>query len=203
MPDRVLHQKHSNEPNTLPTRKGNEETAIHDPPLSATSEYYQKSKKRRITKNHSPTSTNPQIDAPVPQIVQGRPTFRPIISAYHPNEAYNTLPARLRPQNAVEPFDILRLFLTPSLIESVTCNTNAYAALETSECLQGGGRKWKEVSAPELSIWLGIVVYMGVHNSPVVRDYWRQDGLNPAHPISENMGQTRFEEIKKCLFPSA
>ena len=82
-------------------------------------------------------------------------------------------------------------------MESMTCNTNAYAALKTSEHLQGGGRKWKEVSTPELSIWLGIVVHMGVHNSPAVRDYWRQDGLNPAHPISVHMGQTRFEEIKR------
>ena len=122
-----------------------------------------KVEKGRITKNHSPTPTDSQIDAPVPQIVQDPPTFRPIIPAYHPHEAYNTLPARLRHQNTVEPFDILKLFLTPSLMESMTCNTNAYAALKTSECLQGGGRKWKAVSTPELSIWLGIVVYTGVH----------------------------------------
>ena len=54
-----------------------------------------------------------------------------------------------------------------------------------------------EVSTPELSIWFGMVVYMGVPYSPSVRDYWRQDGLNPAHPISEHMGQTRFEEMKR------
>ena len=78
-----------------------------------------------------------------------------------------------------------------------SCNTSTYAALKTSECLQEGGRKWKEVSTLELGIWFGIVVYMGVHNSPAVRDYWRHDGLNPAYPISEHMGQTLFEEIKR------
>ena len=82
-------------------------------------------------------------------------------------------------------------------MESMTYNTNAYAALKTSECLQGGGRKWKAVSTLELSIWLGIVVYMGVHNPPAVRDYWRHDGLNLAHPISKHMGQTQFEEAKR------
>ena len=87
-------------------------------------------------------------------------------------------------------------------MESMTYNTDAYAALKTSERLQGGGRKWKAVSTPELSIWLGIVVYMGVHSSPAVRDYWRHDGLNPAHPISEHMGQTRFEEIKRYFHVS-
>ena len=57
-------------------------------------------------------------------------------------------------------------------MESMTCNTNTYAALKTSEYLQEGGRKWKEVSTLELGIWFGIVVYMGVHNSPTVQDYW-------------------------------
>ena len=172
MSDRILRQRHPNEPNTLATRKFNEQAAIHDPPSSATSEYNRKLKKRRITKNHLPTPTDPQIDAPVPQIFQDSPTIHPIVPAYHPHEAYNTLPVRLHHQNAVEPFDVLKLFLTSSLMESMTYNTNAYAALKTSECLQGGGRKWKEASTLELSIWLGIVVYMDVYNSPAVRDYW-------------------------------
>ena len=55
-------------------------------------------------------------------------------------------------------------------MESMTHNTNAYAALKTSEHLQEGGRNWKEVSTLELSIWLGIVVYMRVHNSPTIGD---------------------------------
>ena len=46
------------------------------------------------------------------------------------------------------------------------------------------------------------MVYIGVHNSPAVRDYWRHDGLNPARPISEHMGQARFEEIKRYFHVS-
>ena len=87
-------------------------------------------------------------------------------------------------------------------MESIFCNTNAYTALKISKHLQDGGRKWKEVFTPELGIWLGIAVYMGVHNSPAVQNNWRHDGFNPAHPISEHMGQTRFEEIKRYLHAS-
>ena len=43
---------------------------------------------------------------------------------------------------------------------------------------------------------VGIVVYMRVHNSPAVRDYWRHDGLYLAHPISEYIVQTRFKGVK-------
>ena len=52
----------------------------------------------------------------------------------------------------------LKLFLTPSKMDSMTCNPNAYAALKTSEHLQKGGRKWKGVSILELGTWLGIVI---------------------------------------------
>ena len=149
MSDRILRQRHPNKPNTLATRKFNKEAAIYDTPSSAASEYNRKSKKKRTTKNHSPTPTDPQIDAPVPQIFQDPPTSHHIIPTYHPHGAYNTLLARLHHQNAVEPFDILKLFLTPSLMESMTYNTNAYAALKTSEGQQREGRKWKAVSTPE------------------------------------------------------
>ena len=55
-----------------------------------------------------------------------------------------------------------------------------------------------EGSKPDgLAAWIGIVVYMGVHNSPTTRDYWKHDGLNPIHPICDYMSQTRFEEIKR------
>jgi hypothetical protein len=37
---------------------------------------------------------------------------------------------------------------------------------------------------------------MGVHCAPAVRDYWKHDGLNPTHPITDYMSQTRFEQFK-------
>jgi len=73
---------------------------------------------------------------------------------------------------------------------------------KASERKLEGGRKWKELSVLELGVWLGIVIYMAVHNSPAVRDYWRHDGRNPTHPICDYMGQARFEEIKE-VFPCA
>src|ERR1700687_3240624 len=81
--------------------------------------------------------------------------------------------------------------------------SNTYAAAKASERQLEGGRKCKEVSASELGAWLGIVLYMGVHSSPAVKDYWRHDGLNPTHPICEDMGQTRFEEIKRYFHVSS
>jgi hypothetical protein len=42
--------------------------------------------------------------------------------------AYNTLPSAFKGSHGIEPVDILNLFLTKSLLETMSANTNAYAA---------------------------------------------------------------------------
>ena len=78
----------------------------------------------------------------------------------------------------------------------MAAHSNVYAAAKASERQIESGRKWKEVSVSELGVWLGIVLDMGVHSSPAVRDYWRHNGMHPTHPICKYMGQTQFEEIE-------
>jgi len=103
----------------------------------------------------------------------------------------------------IEPIEILRLFLTDSLLKTITDNTNEYATQKLAEEKRSGGRQWEEVVLEDISRWLGIVLYMGVHSSPSVADYWKHDGLNPAHPIAQFMSQTRFEQIKRYFHVSS
>ena len=63
--------------------------------------------------------------------------------------------------------DILSLFLTTSLMEQIAINTNAYATQKIAGGGQEGDRKWGELLA--VRVWLGIIIYMGVHCSPAVR----------------------------------
>jgi hypothetical protein len=132
------------DPNTsyqlVPLEEDGEATAS-ELPLSTIPKDQGKSKKRRITKNHSPTPADPQIQFPTPQIFQDPPTFHSIIRRSHPHTAYNTLPSKICYQRTVEPFDILSLFLTPSLLEDMTAHINAYAAAKASERQLEGGRK--------------------------------------------------------------
>jgi hypothetical protein len=108
----------------------------------------------------------------------------------HP--AHNTLPSALKGLHGIEPVDILNLFLTQSLLETMRANTNAYSAENIAGKTKDGGRTWTEVTAEELGGWIGIVIYMGVHCSPAIYDYWvHRNGLNPKHPTSDYMSQTR------------
>jgi hypothetical protein len=82
---------------------------------------------------------------------------------------------------AVEPVHIFGLFLTPELLRTIKDNTNAY---ERTNSTESTGRVWKELTLDELRIWLGIVIYMGVHSCPAVADYWVNDNLASPPPGS-------------------
>ena len=61
------------------------------------------------------------------------------------------------------------------MLKTVAVDSNSYAAIKRArkEASEGSttDRAWKEVTPDELAAWIGIVVYMGVHNSPAKRDF--------------------------------
>jgi hypothetical protein len=75
--------------------------------------------------------------------------------------------------------------------------TNSYARRNNTETKH----PWKPFSLPELYVWLGCVVYMGVHPEPCMEYYWRTifSADSPQHAIRNYMGSSRFHQIKRYL----
>jgi hypothetical protein len=162
------------------------------------------SKKARIVDDHAAAPAPPLVHPPVQPDATPKPVFHPMPPKVPIHDAYNTLPSALKGLHGIEPVDILNLFLTKSLLETMTANTNAYAAQKIAENHKDGGRTWKEVTGEELGGWIGIVIYMGVHGSPAIEDYWaHRNGLNPKHPTSDYVSQTRFGQIKRYFHVAA
>jgi hypothetical protein len=84
----------------------------------------QRAKKRRITKSHSPTPAGRRSDAGIPPQGPGVPTFEPMIPKTRPHSAFNKLPAAIRRLSDISPEAIFKLFLTPSLLETIATHTN-------------------------------------------------------------------------------
>jgi len=87
-----------------------------------------------------------------------------MVSIAFPYKVYNTLPAIFRGLDAIEPIEILRLFLTDSLLKTIT-NPSEYARKKLAEGRRSGGQQWKEVVLKDITLRLGIVLYIGVHSS--------------------------------------
>src|SRR6266566_399327 len=73
------------------------------------------------------------------------------------------------------PFDYFTLFFTPSLFQTITTNTNQYANIQRIHADKEGLREWSALLVEELYVFIGAIIYMGVHEEPQVGMYWNTD----------------------------
>jgi transposase IS4-like protein len=97
------------------------------------------------------------------------------------------------PRNA-HPFDYFSLFFTPDLFQTITTNTNRYASLQQFRVAQERAREWTNLLVEEFYIFIGSIIYMGVHDAPQTKIYWNMDfNKGPLHTISAHISLSRFE----------
>ena len=84
---------------------------------------------RRLTNDHSASPLEQQIEPSQAQ----ESSFHPTVPKTSPHNAYNTLPLSSQHLDAIEPKNILDLFLTTSLLKIMTTNTNSYDAIKRAE----------------------------------------------------------------------
>jgi len=49
----------------------------------------------------------------------------------------------------------------------------------------------------ELQVFIGAIMYMGIHTEPQIEMYWNTDFKGPLHSISNHISLRRFEQIKR------
>jgi hypothetical protein len=105
------------------------------------------------------------------------------------------------------PLDFFSLFFTIDIIHTITKNTNQYAAIQqmkVEEQHSGEQHKWDEVLASELYVFLGAIIYIGIHKEPQISQYWNTDlGLGPIHTLPTHLPQYRFKQLKRFLHISS
>jgi len=97
----------------------------------------------------------------------------------------------------IHPFDMFSKFFCKDILETIAKHTNMYAIKKGATI--ASGRHWKPVDATDIQMFIGVLVYMGVHRERELKDYWENDLTKPRHPISQYMSQLRFEQIKRYL----
>lgn len=96
------------------------------------------------------------------------------------------------------PLDYFTLFFTPDLFRTISANTNRYATIQKLQVPQEKAREWRDLVEEELYVFLGAIIYMGVHEEPQVEMYWNTDfNKGPLHSIPNHISLNRFEQIKR------
>lgn len=62
-------------------------------------------------------------------------------------------------------------------------------------------RPWYRATAEEITVFMGISLYMGIHHSREIADYWMSDGevWAPLHPIRSHMTLDRYCQLRRFL----
>jgi hypothetical protein len=117
--------------------------------------------------------------------------FEPVKPEVH-KDAETRLPPTFLPSS--HPFDYFTLFL----FNTITTNTNQYAATQRLHITEDRARKWDTVIVDELYVLIGAVIYMGMHDEPNPAMYWTTDKTKgPLHTLSHHISLRRYEQIKR------
>jgi hypothetical protein len=101
------------------------------------------------------------------------------------------------------PFDYFSLFFTWDLLQTITTNTNRYASIQKLHVPQERAREWTDLLIEELYVFLGAIIYMGIHEEPQIEMYWNTDfNKGPLYSISNHISLCRFEQIKRYCYIS-
>ena len=91
------------------------------------------------------------------------------------------------------PFDYFTLFFTPDLFNTITTNTNQYAAMQRLQITEERARKWDTLIVEELYVFIGAIIYMGIHDEPSLAIYWNTDkNKGPLHTLPHYISLCRF-----------
>ena len=101
------------------------------------------------------------------------------------------------------PVTVFKHFLRNSDYAEFAHNTNINASASNARehaksTPKGNGREWKETNAAEMKVFIGILLYMGIHPVGSVKRaaYWNTSREAPNHPMIQGaMGCTRFYQL--------
>jgi hypothetical protein len=98
---------------------------------------------------------------------------------------------------ALEPFEIFSLFFLSELLYQMITATNSYAFRNHYDTKN----PWKLLCLPDLYVFFGCLIYMGIHREPDIACYWstHSSAEGPFYDVREHMGCTRFQQIKRNL----
>jgi hypothetical protein len=109
-----------------------------------------------------------------------------------------------------EPLELFQLFLPISLVQSWIEHTNSWVAYLIENAVIDSWNtplteysrilKWEGLSTATAYIWLGIIIYLGIHREITIRDHWKSPSLGdqrPLHSIIKFMPLKKFELITR------
>ena len=95
-----------------------------------------------------------------------------------------------------DPYALFSLFFPEDIWSIIAQNTNAYATLKRAHSKEIKHWPWHATNEWEIKVFMGCLIYMGVHHEPNLNCYWNPHLCKGAvYTIPLYMSQNRFEQL--------
>ncbi|CAF1311490.1 unnamed protein product [Adineta ricciae] len=94
--------------------------------------------------------------------------------------------------NIVRPIDAFNEYISQDIIELIVNQTNVYGQ---QRCVEKGknATDWKEIDSTQIYSFMGILLIMGFHKLPRIRDYWSNDRNLFTPAVANVMTRAEFQ----------
>jgi hypothetical protein len=101
-------------------------------------------------------------------------------------------------QETAPELDYFQLYFPVGLFEKIVSETNKFAAKQHFDN-EISDANWTETSVPEMSAFLGMLIFMGIIKAPDYSFYWSNDKFLSNEGIKNVMPRKRFEKLLQYL----
>jgi hypothetical protein len=110
------------------------------------------------------------------------------------SSTFNYFDGRALGNNVVRPIDAFSKYISQDIIELIVDQTNIYGK---NRYIQKGknATDWKEIDAIQIYAFFGILLIMGFHKLPRIRDYWSTDRNLFTPAVANVMTRNEFQRI--------
>lgn len=102
----------------------------------------------------------------------------------------------------IEPIDYFNLIFDNAFLELIVNQTNIYAVeilCSEGKTEQSRISRWRDLTVPELKVFLGLLLHTGTIQLNRLQDYWKKDPLFNISCFGEYMSRNRFLLILRAL----
>ncbi|CAF0828922.1 unnamed protein product [Didymodactylos carnosus] len=98
---------------------------------------------------------------------------------------------------SIDPIDIFNKFFTTDIIDMIVTQTNVYG--EKKSLAKGSPNNWQKVNENNIRCFLGVLIIMGLHRVPRLRDYWSRNKVFYTEMIANVMPRNEFYQLFSAL----
>jgi hypothetical protein len=175
-------------------QNGHQATLQHANTSKTPSEITKSTFSTQKTKNQKKKRTLEEVMADIPDPMTV--IFDPLcIPSKHPPILH--LPPNI---DTDDPYALFCLFWPERMWTTIATNTNLYAVEKRMKSEEDRMRPWHDTCSAELKVFIGILIYMGLHQSYAEHIYWRDDfERGPLHTCATKMSLCRYQALKRYL----